>query len=212
MCRLEGTWFSRTVYSKSLGTNLKNLITRHHDSIQKFPDTRLAQALPAVLSQSRLTLIQFDNLITVDFGGSSPPFPFPDAIAYYAYSSTHEKIDPIRIPFLAVNSDDDPIASWVPRGCDYNEWFTLVVTCGGGHMGWFQPGGRVDRWPRRPALEWFRATTEDVSLGPRKVREIEHRDGWIVEVGKEHLGCREIGDGGTIRATGGRRGDLLAGL
>jgi uncharacterized protein len=159
-----------------------------------------------------MTTIQFDTLITRRFGGSSPPFPFPDAHAYYAHSSSYNKIDTIRIPFLAINSDDDPIVSWVPQDYDCNEWFTLVITHGGGHMGWFQSGEAVDRWVRQPALEWFGATAEDVSLGPRKVREIERRDGWLVEVGREHLGCREIGDGGTIEGTGGWGGDLWQGL
>jgi predicted alpha/beta-fold hydrolase len=211
---LEATWFSRLIYSKSLGTNLKKILVRHLDAIHQFPDTRLAQALPPVLEQSRLTGIGFDTLISMRFGGSSPPFPFSDVQAYYAHASSHEKIDAIRIPFLAFNAGDDPIAPWAPQGYDHNEWFTLVVTCGGGHLGWFQSGGRTDRWPKRPALEWFKATAEDVILGPRNVPAIEWKDGWLVEVGKEHLGfgCREIGDGGTFQGATRKAGDLLAGL
>lgn len=211
---LEATWFSRLVYSKSLGTNLKKILVRHLDAIHQFPDTRLAQALPPVLEQSRLTGIGFDTLISMRFGGSSPPFPFSDVQAYYAHTSSHEKIDAIRIPFLAFNAGDDPIAPWAPQGYDHNEWFTLVVTCGGGHLGWFQSGGRTDRWPKRPALEWFKATAEDVILGPRNVPAIERKDGWLVEIGKEHLGlgCREIGDGGTFQGATRKAGDLLAGL
>lgn len=44
------------------------------------------------------------------------------------------QLDAIRIPFLALNSDDDPIAQCAPEDYDRNEWFTLVVTRGGGHM------------------------------------------------------------------------------
>jgi len=66
-------------------------------------------------------------------------------------------------------------------------------------MGWFQPGGAANRWARRPALEWFRATAEDVTLGPRSVRPVEFVDGWLVEVGRDDLGCQEIWDGGSIR-------------
>ncbi len=162
------------------------------------------------MSHSRLTMLQFDTLISVHSAGSSPPFPFEDVWDYYAYSSSHDKLDAIRIPFLALNSDDDPIAQWAPRDYDRNEWFTLVVTRGGGHMGWFQSGGAGNRWARRPALEWFRATGEGILLEPRKVRSIEWRDGWLVEDGNDGLGCQEIGDGGTITARQG--GDLLAGL
>ena len=208
---LEDSWFSRRVYSKSLGTNLKNLVHRHIDSIRQFPDSSFAQALPALMSPERLTLVQYDSLISVHSAGSSPPFPFNDVWAYYAYSSTHDKLDTIQIPFLALNSDDDPISQCAPLDYDRNEWFTLVVTRGGGHMSWFQSGGPANRWARRPALEWFRATGEDIRLEPRKARSIEWRDGWLVEDGNDGLGCQEIGDGGTIAARQGGD-DLLAGL
>jgi hypothetical protein len=155
-------------------------------------------------------MLEFDSIISVHSGGSSPPFPFDDVWAYYAYSSSHDKLDAIRIPFLALNSDDDPIAQCAPEDYDRNEWFTLVVTRGGGHMGWFQSGGAANRWARLPALEWFKATGEGIRLEPRKAKSIEWRDGWLVEVGNDDLGCQEIGDGGTIAARQG--GDLLAGL
>jgi len=212
---LEANWFTRAAYAKSLGTNLKNVVARHADAIQQFPDSSLARALPALLgpdASARLTLRQFDTLVSIHCGGSSPPFPFADEWAYYVYGSSHDKLDAIRVPFLAINSDDDPIVRWVPCDYDRNEWVTVIVTRGGGHMGWFQSGGAAKRWARRPALEWFQATAEYVSLGPRSVRPVELADGWLVEAGKEHLGCQEIGDGGTIQAGTGERGDLLAGL
>ena len=186
------------------------IIRGHIDSIRQFPDSRFAQALPALMSLSSPTMFQFDSLISVHSAGPSPPYPFDDAWAYYAYSSSHNKLDAIRIPFLALNSHDDPIAQCAPQDYDRNEWFTLVVTHGGGHLGWFQPGGAPNRWARRPVLEWFRATGEDIRLEPRKARPFEWRDGWLVEVGNEVLGCQEIGAGGTIVARQG--GDLLAGL
>jgi uncharacterized protein len=209
--RLEGTWFSRLIYSKSLGTSLRNVLNRHRDSIHSFPDTDFAQAFSTLPAQSRVIGTQFDTLITIKFGGSSPPFPFPDPYAYYAYASSYNKLDRVRIPFLAFSSDDDPITAWAPQDYDDNEWVTLVVTRGGGHMGWFQSGEAEDRWARRPVLEWLRATAEDVKVIPRSVRGIECRDGWLVEVGNEHLGCREIVDGGTTQGTDGLNGDLLAG-
>ncbi|KAH9975997.1 hypothetical protein BGW80DRAFT_1250829 [Lactifluus volemus] len=175
-----GYLVSRLIYSKSLGTSLRNVLNRHRDSIHSFPDTDFAQAFSTLPAQSRVIGTQFDTLITIKFGGSSPPFPFPDPYAYYAYASSYNKLDRVRIPFLAFNYDD-------------NEWVTLVVTRGGGHMGWFQSGEAEDRWARRPVLEWLRATAEDVKVIPRNVREIECRDGWLVEIGNEHLGCREIG-------------------
>jgi hypothetical protein len=65
-----------------LGNNLKSLVDRHIDSIRQFPDSRFAQALPALMSQSSLTMLQFDSIISVHSAGSSPPFPFNDVWAY----------------------------------------------------------------------------------------------------------------------------------
>ena len=188
------------MYSKSLGAGLKKIVHCHMDSICQFPTSRLAQALPTLMSYSHITMFQFDSLISVHSAGSSPAYPFDDAWSYYAYSSSHDKLDAIRIPFLALNSDDDPIAGWSPQDHDRNEWFTLVVTRGGGHLGWFQSGGAADRWARRPVLEWFRATGEYIRLEGRESRSIECRDGWLIEAGNEDLGCQEIGDGGMIVA------------
>jgi hypothetical protein len=114
-------------------------------------------------------------------------------VGIYAYSSSHDKVDAIRIPFLALKSDDDPIAQCAPEGHDRNEWFTLVVTRGGGHMGWFQSGGAANRWARCPALEWFKATGEGIRLEPRKVKLIELRDDWLeVAVGTTILVAKRL--------------------
>ena len=158
MRSLEDNRFARHVYSKSLAACLKKIVRGHIDSICQFPDSRFAQALPALISLSCPTMFQFDC--------SSPCTlqvpPYDDAWAYYAYSSSHDKLGAIRMPFLALNSHDDPIARCAPQDYDRNEWFTLVVTHGGGHLGWFQPGGAPNHWAGRPVLEWFRATGEDI--------------------------------------------------
>jgi predicted alpha/beta-fold hydrolase len=87
---------------------------------------KLRASVLTLSTQSRVMANQFDTLITIKFGGSSLPFPFPDAHAYYVYSSSYNKLDRIRIPFLALNADDDPIASWAQQDYDDNEWFTRV--------------------------------------------------------------------------------------
>ena len=156
---------------------------------RQFPDSHFAQALPTIMSLSRPTIFRFDSLISVHSAG-----PFDDAWAYYAYSSSHDNFDAIRMPFLTLNSHDDPIARYSPQDYDRNEWFTLVVTQGGGHLGWFQPGEAPNRWARRPVLEWFRETGEDIRLEPREARSIEWRDGWLVGLWNDHPGCQEIGD------------------
>ncbi|KAI9459018.1 AB-hydrolase YheT [Russula earlei] len=193
------TWFSRTAYAKSLGTNLKKVVARHADSIRQFPDSPFAQALPTLLAKpnERLLMRQFDRIVSIQCAGSRPPFPFEDEWEYYKYASSHDKLEAI---------------AWVPLDFDRNQWVTIVVTHGGGHLGWFQSGGSANRWARRPALEWFRATAEGVTFGLRQIPPVKLINGWLGEVGKERLGCKEAGDGGKIQGGPGRKGDVLSGL
>jgi predicted alpha/beta-fold hydrolase len=210
--RLHGDWFHRYFYARGMGGNLRRLTSRHTDSIMKFPDSRLAQSLPELFSHRSLTLEQFDNLITIHSGGTSPPFPFASAHDYYMHASSHRVLGDVRIPFLAINSDDDPVVKHVPVYETDNKWVALVVTRGGGHMGWFERiGNGVRRWIRQPALEWFKTTVEKFEAPQRPVRSIRFEDGWLVESGKEHLGCKDIGVGGRIEGGSGKK-DMLAGL
>ncbi|KAI9446477.1 AB-hydrolase YheT [Lactarius indigo] len=209
---LHEDWFRRRIYAEKLGGNLRRLISRHLDSITKFPDSRLAQSLPELFSHKSLTVAQFDNLVTVHSGGTSPPFPFANAYDYYAHASSHKVLGDVRIPFLAINSDDDPVVKHIPVYETDNEWVVLVVTRGGGHIGWFEcTGNRVRRWIQQPALEWFKATVEKIKAPQRPVRRIRSEDGWLVESGREHLGCRDVGEGGIIEDSN-RQKDLFAGL
>ncbi len=187
---------------------MKRLVSRHVDTIMKFPDSRLAQSLPELFSQKSLTMVEFDNLITVHSGGSSPPFPFKDVYDYYTYAASHQVLGDVRIPFLAINSDDDPLVKHLPVNETDNEWVILVVTRGGGHISWFETTGR---WMSQPALEWFKATAEKIDVPRRVVRNIRVVDGWLVESGREHLGCRDGGEGGRIERAMKQNG-MLAGL
>jgi predicted alpha/beta-fold hydrolase len=198
-CSLHGQWFRRNFYAKGMGRNIRQLVSRHVDSIMKFPDSRLARCLPELFSHKSLTLKQFDDLVTVHAGGTTPPFPFESARDYYAHASSHKVLGDVRIPFLAVNADDDPVVKHVPEYETDNGWVVLVVTRGGGHLGWFETMGKVKTrtWISRPVLEWFRATAEKIDMPRHRVtRNIWVVDGWLVESGREHLGCRESSVGG----------------
>jgi predicted alpha/beta-fold hydrolase len=115
---LHDHWLNRNIYAKGMGSNLRQLLSRHVDSIMKFPDSQLAQTLPEVFSRKSITMKQFDGLVTVHAGGTSPPFPFKDVHDYYTHGSTHRVLGDVRIPFLAVNSDDDPIVQARSYVCD----------------------------------------------------------------------------------------------
>lgn len=198
-----------------MGGNLVTLVKRHLVALSAFPDSPLAPMLAELLTMKSPTLRDVDSRMTRVAGGSSPPFPFSSARAYYEWASSDHCLGDIRVPLLAVNADDDPIVRSLPLDVGGNGWVVLAVTRGGGHLGWFEAGsgtwGTVRRWISRPVIEWLKAAAEDIvgrDLPPLQWEEV---DGWTREVGREHLGYRDLGDCGQVEGVQGEDG-LLAGL
>jgi len=143
-------------------------------------------------------------------GGSSPPFPFKSADAYYTWASSHKALHTIRVPFLAINAADDPIVGFSPTDeTEHSVTCALAVTPYGGHLGWFQGGafagrgGPPDRWVRIPVLEWLRAVGEDYipdpRLGPlRDGKDRIERDGFVLEKGKDLVGYQVVEQGDVL--------------
>ncbi|TFK80926.1 AB-hydrolase YheT [Polyporus arcularius HHB13444] len=212
--RLESRFLHRHIYSRGMAQNLSNLVARHKDELAKFPDSMLYKSMQTSLPKKNMTLLEFDDAITRIAGGSSPPFPFPSARDYYIAGSSHNVLGDIQVPFLAVSSADDPIASTVPIGETDNGWVVIAVTNGGGHLGWFEAGkrfGQLERWIRKPVIEWIRAVGEDLVLEANRGRPLHEVDGFLKEVGRDDIGCKEIEGGGHIVGVEGE-GGLLAGL
>jgi hypothetical protein len=112
------------------------------------------------------------------------------------WSSSHKVLPGIRIPFLAINAADDPIVQDVPVDAGGNPWTVMVLTSGGGHLGWFEAAphkGQVQRWVRKPVLEWLKVAGELLVRG-HKAQPLVEQDGFIVEIGREHLGCKKVED------------------
>lgn len=117
------------------------------------------------------------------------------------------------MPFLAINSADDPIVAHSPaEEATKSASCALVVTRHGGHLGWFQGGSPIgfgpppDRWIRSPALEWLRACAEDyvpdnellpASDDGRVVRD----DGYVVDKTKKVVGFKVIEEGILVDGT-----------
>ncbi len=201
-----------------MGANLTSVIRRHRETFEAFPEAEVSKAASGLIQQSGTTLGQFDETITRLAGGSSPPFPFPSARDYYIWASSHKVLGDIRVPFLALNADDDPIVTVLPVHAGnsvLSPWVVFGVTQGGGHLGWFEEGsapGRPHRWYRRPVLEWLKAMGDDaVILEERKVIKIIEVDGFLMEEGRDDIGCKEIQGGGHVVGVEGE-GGLLAGL
>lgn len=154
-------------------------------------------------------------------GGSWPPFPFPTADAYYEWAGSHHKLPGIRVPFLAINSIDDPIVAMIPfEIAAKNPWVCIATTKHGGHLGWFEgpllgrEGTPPHRWVKKPVLEWFAAILDvEDELGAGSGVEVgnprEVKDGFVMEVGNPFVGYKVVQTGMEITAGSAK---LLKGL
>ena len=178
------------------------------------PDHTVAKAAEDVVKYKSLTLDGFDQIYTCRAGSTSPPFPFATANDYYRWASSNNAINDIRIPYLAISADDDPIAQHVPTDNIRSSYIVIGITRGGGHLGWFQShsGLSLERWTTKPILEWFKLMGDEVLHDPTGASTVkEDDDGFLREEGRPHLGIREVGGGGLIDWTTGEAG-MLQGL
>ena len=189
------------MYSKAMAKNLRNVVKKHLKALIRDPEHIVAKAANAAISLDNPSLKIFDDTFTKVAGGPAPRFPFPDANAYYVGCSSHNMVQHITVPFLAINAGDDPIVSSAPMDSGGNGLVVMGLTKGGGHVGWFQAGpGRVDRWTTKPVLEWLKLMGRDVVHDPKpRGRPLfVGEDGFLREDGLDNLGCKEIEDGGLV--------------
>jgi uncharacterized protein len=189
-----------------MARNLMSVLKRNAGALSKFSDHPVSQAVTDALALDAPYMFEFDNLITRVVGGSAPYFPFPSQFDYYEWSASDRVICDIRVPYLSINSKDDPLVFESPTDSGGNGWVTLAFTKRGGHLGWFESdtNNQMKRWVRKPVLEWSQGLIERLSLDDhgiingRKCRPFREVDGFLKEVGREEYGCQEIGDGDTL--------------
>lgn len=132
---LQRSWMGLEIYSKTMGTNMKRLFETHMDQILKNPKIDVEKV------RKLKYLHEFDRYI------QGPTWGYPTEGAYYRDASSTDSMLAIRIPFLAINAEDDPIC--VNEAIPYEEfkqnpYAVLCTTSLGGHLSWFQVGGT--RW------------------------------------------------------------------
>lgn len=196
-----------------MASNLKKVGQINRPAVDELSDIRLKPVFDKLFSQERrLTLWEFDGLVTANVGGSPPAFPHESAEAYYRYGSSHKCLDSIRVPLLALNAEDDPIIGHFPHEVG-NGLVVIAATEGGGHLGWFESSkdGSLRRWVTKPVIEWLRAVGEDYNPPSMKFRQIVQNVEWTTEEGREELGFKVLGDAGQVKGTEGE-GGLVAGL
>ncbi|KAM0332943.1 hypothetical protein ACHAQA_001599 [Verticillium albo-atrum] len=154
---LQRTLLGKEVYQRVMGSNMRNLIVGHKDSLSKFTDLDYERIEKATY------IFEFDREVQCASWG------YPTEDAYYRDASSCDAILAIKIPFLALHATDDPIA--VNEAIPYQEFKTnpytvLCTTSLGGHLCWFEMGG--DRWHSKPVSNFlnhmaFKIDTESVN-------------------------------------------------
>ena len=118
---------------------MRTLFERHSDKILE------NELITAEGMRSIKYLYEFDREY------QTKTFGYPTEDAYYRDASSVDSLLAIRVPTLCLHARDDPIAAdeAVPyKEIEKNPYVVLAATSGGGHLGWFEPGG--SRWHVKP--------------------------------------------------------------
>ncbi|CAO2648326.1 Nn.00g075930.m01.CDS01 [Neocucurbitaria sp. VM-36] len=151
---LQRTWLGLEVYCRTMGKNSMGLFERHREQILKNPDIDLEAVL-----KSRY-LFEFDRHV------QCPTWGYPTEGAYYRDAQSVDALLAVRIPFLGINAEDDPISSKyaIPyEEFKQNPYAVLCTTNWGGHLGTFQLGG--GRWFATAASSFLSKLQEEIEHG-----------------------------------------------
>ncbi|EJP68519.1 hypothetical protein MY5147_002777 [Beauveria neobassiana] len=154
---MQSTFIGRELYLRVMGSSMKQLIANHKEEIKKHTNLDL-EAI------KRITYLHdFDREV------QCPTWGYPTESAYYRDASSCDSVLSIRIPFLAVNAKDDPIA--VGAALPYQEFrqnpnTILLTTSLGGHLCWFEWGGT--RWLTKPVNNFLNHMAFEVDFDSAK--------------------------------------------
>ncbi|TWU72272.1 hypothetical protein ED733_002598 [Metarhizium rileyi] len=133
---LQNRFIGKEVYLRVMGLSMKGLIEEHKEALEKYTDLDL----PSI---EKITYL-------------CPTWGYPTEDAYYRDASSTDAVLNIRIPFIAVQATDDPIA--VKEALPYAEFkqnpnTVMITTSMGGHLCWFEIGG--SRWHPKPVCNFL---------------------------------------------------------
>ena len=140
-----------------MGTSMKALFERHIDQISKNPRVDVDRV------RSGTYLYEFDRAL------QGPTWGYPTEGAYYRDASSCDSLLAIRVPFLAVHAEDDPIA--VGEALPFEEFkqnpmTVLLTTSLGGHLSWFETGG--GRWFAKPVSNFLIRMAKEIDFDKLK--------------------------------------------
>jgi len=179
---LESRFFYRQVYSRALAKSYLSVLHRSLPTLKIPPSSPFHAHLPLLQTLQRPTFTEVNTHLASIIGGAPPVFPLPSVNDFYTWASCVNEIHNVRVPLLCLNADDDPIV--VENELPYEEvrkanetgdgeggWVAMVVTRGGGHLGWFT-GEAKRRWISTPIAEWLRSLAEEV-VWPESMAEVD---------------------------------------
>ncbi|KIX10601.1 uncharacterized protein Z518_01685 [Rhinocladiella mackenziei CBS 650.93] len=150
---LQRTWFNRTAYSKTMGQNMKMLFETHFEQISMNPK------IDVDLVRKGKYLHEFDRYV------QGPTWGYPTEGAYYRDASSVDSLLAIRVPFLAIHAEDDPVTASeaLPREeVQQTPFGVLCTTTTGGHLSWFELGGT--RWFAKVTTAFFQKMAHEIDL------------------------------------------------
>ena len=150
---LQRTYLGLHVYSRTMGKNLMGLFQRHRELITMIPGIDVDALLKSKY------LHEFDRHV------QCPTWGYPTEGAYYRDSQSVDAVLSIRIPFLGINAEDDPISSKAGLPTEEikrNPYTLLCTTDWGGHLGSFQLGG--GRWFATATAQFLMKMEEEVDF------------------------------------------------
>ncbi|KAJ2655666.1 hypothetical protein IWW48_005407 [Coemansia sp. RSA 1200] len=137
------------VFQPNLMATLKRALKRNINVFKtKYSDSEF----DAIMRVKRMS--HFDNLVTCKEYGHA------DCWDYYRAASSTAYVDNITIPFLAINTEDDPVTPFrgVPvKKFQNNPNLALVQVKHGGHLGLFTGLLRPSIWYLQPVAEFLGA-------------------------------------------------------
>ncbi|PWY83007.1 AB-hydrolase YheT [Aspergillus heteromorphus CBS 117.55] len=166
---LQSSWIGLGVYSKVMGTSMKELFERHVEQISKNPRIDVDEV-------RKITYLhEFDRALQCAAWG------YPTEGAYYRDATSTDSLMGIRIPIFVIQAEDDPIAC--SKALPFQEmgqtpYGIMMTTSWGGHLGWFELGG--ERWFAKPVTNFLNIMAKEVDLSvPFTVEDPEKIPGGI---------------------------------
>ncbi|KAH8726107.1 Alpha/Beta hydrolase protein [Phaeosphaeriaceae sp. PMI808] len=158
---LQRTWVGLEIYSRAMGQNMKDLFESHKEQVMQNKEIDQEKVKNAKY------LYEFDRYV------QAPIWGYPTEGAYYRDAQSVDALVAVRVPFLAINAEDDPISSIgaIPfEECKNNPYAVLCTTNWGGHLGSFQLGG--GRWFATAASAFLSKMHEEID---HEASEIERK-------------------------------------